>query len=71
MIPKLDMFARQDLAELYDRFDMYSTDVNEAILAARNRYANPFKIAANELAGIRASRKAESRPDDGLFDDSL
>lgn len=49
VIPRLDHFARQDLAELYDRFDMYSADANEAVLAARNRKANPFKMAAEEL----------------------
>ena len=69
----MDSFAKQDLAELYDRFDMYSTDVNEAILAARNRRANPFKVAAEELAKIRAERKNENsgRPPADLFDEKL
>ena len=52
---------------------MYSTDVNEAILAARNRRANPFKVAAEELAKIRAERKNENRgrPPADLFDEKL
>ena len=66
VIPKLDRFARDDLAELYDRFDMYATDVNEALLTARNRYANPFRIAQDELEKI-----ADDAPMAGLFDDSL
>ena len=70
VIPKLDRFARDDLAELYDRFDMYSTDVNEALLAARNRRANPFRIAQDELMKLKESNVIR-RVDDGLFDDSL
>ena len=69
VIPKLDRFARDDLAELYDRFDMYATDVNEALLAARNRYANPFKITQDEL--MKLKNAGMPRAEEQLFDDSL
>lgn len=66
VIPKLDAFARQDLAELYDRFDMYSTDVNEAVLHAKNRRANPFKIAQEEVMKLKSAGRRASAEE--LFD---
>ena len=69
VIPKLDHFAKLEFADLLDRFDLYNSEVNEALLAVRKRVANPFKIADEELEKEKA--KAAPRRDAGLFDDSL
>jgi len=61
LAPTLDHFSKCELAELLDRYDMYNTEVNEAVLRCRNRVANPLAAVDAELAAARDRRR------DGLF----
>lgn len=71
---KLDQFARLDMAELDERFDMYNTEVNEAFLYVRHRKVNPFEVADEVLAERRPEymrRQAELELFDPSVDDAF
>lgn len=68
LIPKLDYFARLEFSELYDKFDIYNTEINDVFIQYRNRTVNPLDIVDIELA----KRKSEKRgKNEDLFDPSL
>lgn len=54
VIPTLDHFSKAEFAELYDKFDIYNTEANEAFLAVRNRTVNPLRLVDEELARRKA-----------------
>ena len=68
LIPKLDHFAKLEFAELYDKFDIYNTEINDAFIWYRNRTVNPLDIVDIELAKKKANRHGK---DLDLFDSSL
>ena len=44
IIPKLDQFAKDEFQTIYDRFEMYNSDITKAYLKATNRKVNPIQI---------------------------
>lgn len=70
VIPKLDHFAKAEFAELYDKFDIYNTEINDTFLRYRNRTANPFETVDRELAKRKRVRRSE-KPQTDLFDPDL
>ena len=44
VIDKLDSISRDEFKELYDRYDKYHTDINEAFLHVKNIKVNPIKL---------------------------
>src|SRR5574344_625338 len=58
IIPKLDHFAREELSRVYDRFDIYNSEVNSACLMFKNQKANPIKMTDDLLFKKRCELSA-------------
>lgn len=57
IIPRLDDMTKNDMHELAERYDMYNSEVNEALLYMKHRRANPFADADAEISRIFAKGK--------------
>lgn len=68
VIPKLDHFARAEFAELYDKFDIYNTEINNVFITYRNRTVNPLSIVDAELV---KRRRSAAKSENMLFDPHL
>ena len=62
IISKLDHFAKAEFSELYDKFDIYNTEINSAFLKYRNRVVNPLEVADCELIRRKAQLSASIYP---------
>lgn len=68
IISKLDHFARLEFSELYDKFDIYNTEINDVFRQYRNRTVNPLDIVDIELAKKKSGMRKRN---EDLFDPSL
>jgi hypothetical protein len=68
LIPKLDHFSKLEFSELYDKFDIYNTEINDVFIQYRNRTVNPLDIVDVELAKRKSSMRGKN---EDLFDSSL
>jgi len=69
ILPKLDRLSRDELAFIADRYDMYNTEVNKAVLEFERRKANPIRVTDEAVEKIRAKRAESGK--NALFDSSL
>lgn len=53
IIPKLDSLSKDELADLRDRFDIYSTDIIKAYMHFRNIKPNPIKMTNDAISKLR------------------
>lgn len=49
IVDKLDAFSKADFKELYSRFELYSTAINEAFLQEKNIKINPIKFTNDKI----------------------
>lgn len=68
LIPKLDYFSKLEFSELYDKFDIYNTEINDVFMQYKNRTVNPLEIVDIELAKRKSNTKGKN---ENLFDPSL
>ena len=68
LIPKLDYFSKLEFSELYDKFDIYNTEINDVFIQYRNRTVNPLDIVDIELAKRKSNTRGKN---ENLFDPSL
>lgn len=52
VIPRLDDMTKNDMHELAERYDMYNSEVNEALLYMKHRRANPFADTDAEISRV-------------------
>lgn len=69
---RLDEMTKLDMQDIVSKFDIYSTDINEAFLYIRNRKVNPFSLTDEVISEIK-SKQPKIKPDanDELFDPNL
>lgn len=53
IIPKLDQLSKDELNDLKDKFDIYSTDMIKAYMMFRNIKPNPIKMTNETIVKIR------------------
>ena len=49
VIDKLDSISKDELSELYDRYDKYHSDINAAFIKVKNIKVNPLKFADDAI----------------------
>ena len=49
MIEKMDPISRDEFSKLYNRFDKYSEDINQAMMQMKNISASAIKITNDEI----------------------
>jgi flagellin-specific chaperone FliS len=70
IIEKLDALSKDELQFISNRYDMYNTEVNKAVLAFERKKANPIRATDEMIEKIRPSWKEKTEKND-LFDSSL
>lgn len=70
IIEKLDTLSKDELQFISNRYDMYNTEVNKAVLAFERKKANPIRATDEMIEKIRPSWKEKAEKND-LFDSSL
>lgn len=50
VIEKMDPISRDEFSTLYSRFDMYSEDINQAMMQMKNMKASAIKMTNDEIA---------------------
>lgn len=50
VIEKMDPISRDEFSRLYDRFDKYSEDINQAMIQMKNISASAIKMTNDEIA---------------------
>lgn len=68
---KLDSISRDELLFISNKYDMYNTAVNRAILAFENRRANPIRSVDEMIEKLRAEKIKRAAAENDLFDPSL